>query len=119
MFEVDQGWTPEVHLVEGGVIWQAVKNMIYQEMQSRNYFLSIEVLNPIKDKATRGVSLKKRLRAGATRWNTRSEGFEGAKMELLRFTGSSAARLDDQFDSAATLVLGVDNMSQVAEEERT
>lgn len=111
MFEVDERWHPETHLVEGGVIWNAVKNIVFQEMQERNKFLNIEVLNPVKDKATRGTSLKKRHRAGATRWNTQAEGYEGARDELLRFTGTSGARLDDQFDSAATLSLGFDNVT--------
>src|ERR1035437_2155532 len=117
MFEVDQRWHPEAHFVEGGIIWNAVKNIIYQEMQVRDRFLEIVVLNPVKDKAARGTSLKKRHRAGATRWNTQSEGYEGAKEELLKFTGSSAARLDDQFDSAVTLSLGFDGTALVEEED--
>lgn len=115
MFEVEERWKPETHFVEGGVIWNAVKNMIYQEMQLRDVFLNIEVLDPIKDKATRGTPFKKRHRAGATRWNTNAEGYEDARAELLRFTGRSAARLDDQFDSCATLHLGFDHQSLAIE----
>lgn len=123
MFDVEKRWKSQsldqqiTHFVEGGVIWNAVKNIVYQEMQERNEFLDIVVLNPIKDKATRGTSLKKRHRAGATRWNTQAEGYEGAKEELLKFTGSSAARLDDQFDSAATLSLGFDGTALVEQED--
>jgi len=117
MFEIEDRWQPDVHFVEGGIIWNAVKNIVYQEMQTRDRFLEIVVLNPVKDKATRGTSLKKRHRAGATRWNTQAEGFEGAREELLRFTGSSAARLDDQFDSCATLSLGFDNTALVETED--
>lgn len=108
MFDVEKRWQPEVHFVEDGVIWGAVKRMVYQEMQDRNVFLNIVAITPIKDKATRGTAFKKRHRAGATRWNTRAEGYESAKEEILRFTGLAAARLDDQFDSAATLHLGLD-----------
>jgi hypothetical protein len=117
MFEVEERWHPEAHFVEGGVIWNAVKNMVFQEMQERDRYLNIVVLNPIKDKATRGTSLKKRHRAGATRWNTQAEGFVSAQDELLRFTGGAAARLDDQFDSAATLSLGFDLEPKVEEED--
>ena len=117
MFEVDHRWNPEAHYVEGGVIWNAVKNIVFQEMQSRGRYLNIVVLNPIKDKATRGVSLKKRHRAGGTRWNTKATGYEGAKEEMLRFTGSAAARLDDQFDSAVTLSIGFDAAPRVEEED--
>lgn len=117
MFEVEQRWRPEAHFVEGGQIWNAIKNLIYQEMQMRDIYLNLVVLNPIKDKATRGNSLKKRHRAGVTRWNTQAEGYEGAREELLRFTGSSMARLDDQFDSCATLHLGLDSEALVEQED--
>ncbi len=117
MFEVDERWSPSTHFVEGGVIWQAVKNIVYQEMQARDRYLNLEVLNPIKDKATRGLSLKKRHRAGMTRWNTKAEGYEGAKEEMLSFTGSANARLDDQFDSAVTLSLGCDLMPKAEKED--
>lgn len=123
MFEVEQRWRSQAqdgqitHFVEGGVIWNAVKNVVYQEMQERDRFLNIEVLNPVKDKATRGMALKKIHRAGATRWNTQAEGYEGAKEELLKFTGSAAARLDDQFDSAATLAIGFSGTALVEQED--
>ena len=116
MFAVENEWHPQVHFVEGGVIWNAVKNMVQQEMQQRDTYLNIVVLNPVKDKATRGRSLQKRHRAGATRWNTRAPGFEGAKEEMLKFTGKGD-KLDDQFDSAATLSLGFDTMALVQPED--
>lgn len=117
MFEVDSRWHPERHYVEGGMIWNSVKNIVYQEMRERGHFLDLVVLNPVKDKASRGTGLRKRHRAGATRWNTQAEGFEGAMEEMLRFTGVTAARLDDQFDSAATLVMGFDQEAPPDESE--
>jgi len=117
MFEVDTRWRPDTHYVEGGTIWNAVKNIVYQEMQLRDRFLNLVVLNPVKDKAVRGRSLQKRHRAGATRWNIKAEGFESAKEEMLRFTGSTSARLDDQFDSAVTLSMGFDQEAVLDEED--
>ena len=117
MFEVEERWSPDVHYVEGGVIWNSVENVIINEMQDRGSYLNLVVLNPIKDKATRGLTLKKRHRAGATRWNTGAEGYEDAKEEMLRFTGTSAARLDDQFDSAATLAIGLAAEPDTSEED--
>lgn len=117
MFEVEKRWAPETHYVEGGQIWKAVENTIYQEMQLRDIYLNIQVLSPIKDKATRGRPFQKQHKAGATRWNTAAEGFEGAREEMLRFTGATAARLDDQFDSAATLCLGLSGAGVVEEED--
>ncbi len=117
MFEVEERYHPECHFVEGGTIWNSVKNVVTSEMHARGVFLNIVVLNPVKDKAVRGLGLKKRHRAGATKWNTRAEGYEGAKEECLKFTGSAAARLDDQFDSAATVVIGFDSLAVAPEEE--
>jgi hypothetical protein len=117
MFEVDERWHPGVHFVEGGTIWKSVENTVYTEMQARGKFLNLQVLNPVKDKAVRGIPLKKRHRAGATRWNTRADGYTSAKEEMLRFTGFAAARLDDQFDSAATLVLGIEQHPAVEKED--
>jgi hypothetical protein len=57
------------------------------------------------------------MRAGGTRWNTLAEGYEDARAEMLRFTGNAAARLDDQFDSAALLSLGFDRSAVVEEED--
>lgn len=119
MFKVEERWHPEVHYVEDGVIWQSVKRMIYEEMRRRDCFLTIQEVKSIKDKATRGTSLRKRHRAGATRWNTQAEGYEDARAELLRFTGRAAARLDDQFDSAALLSLGFDMSGMVEEGDDT
>lgn len=117
MFDIDSRWHPEMFFVEGGVIWKAVEKMVFNEMQRRGHYINIEVINPVKDKSTRARSLQKRHRAGATRWNTQAEGFEGAKMEMLRFTGGAQATLDDQFDSAATLHLGFDKMGVQAPED--
>ena len=36
---------------------------------------------------------------------------------MLRFTGYASARLDDQFDSAATLSLGFDQSAMVEDED--
>lgn len=108
MFDVEERWHPTFHFVEGGQIWKSVENIVTQEMYSRDVFLNIRVINPVKDKATRGRSFQKRHRAGATRWDTQATGYESAKEEMLRFTGLAAARLDDQFDSCATLHIGYD-----------
>lgn len=117
MFTIQDRWNPEIFWVEDGVIWKAVQRFVYEEMEKRDRFINIEALPSIVDKATRGRSLQKRHRAGSTRWNTTADGYEDARMELLRFTGTSQAILDDQFDSAATLSLGFDRLALVAEED--
>lgn len=117
MFSLQKRYNPEVFWVEDGQIWQSVRRFVYDEMQTRDIWINFETVTSIKDKATRGTSLRKRMRASGTRWNTLAEGFEDAKAEMLRFSPNAQARLDDQFDSAALLSLGFDRMAQVEEED--
>lgn len=117
MFDVQDRWNIGTHFVEGGVIWKSIVSTLNKEMMKRGRFLNITVLNPVKDKATRGKALQAVHKAGATRWNTEASGFESAKQEMLRFTGYAAARLDDQFDSAATLALGWSQQPLIEDED--
>jgi len=113
MFEIQLRHNPEIFWVEDGVIWKAMRRMVYAEMQARDIIINIEAVPSVKDKATRGRVLQKRHRAGLTRWNTRAEGYEGAKEELIRFTAEAQATLDDQFDSAALLAAGFEHFGSV------
>lgn len=117
MFRIQRDWSPEVFWVEDGVIWKAIKSMIYREMQVRDIRINFEAILPIKDKGTRGRSFQRRMRAGQCRFNKQAEWYPGYEMELLRFTGNAAATLDDQFDSSALLSLGFDTFQHVEPED--
>jgi hypothetical protein len=117
MFEIEDRWHPDFFWVEGGQIWKAIWPMIRDEMLDRDRWINIEVRNPVKDKASRGRSLQKRTRAGGTRWDTKASGYESAIQEILKFTGTSQATLDDQFDSAALLALGFDDGAPLDNED--
>lgn len=111
MFELEEIHCPEVWFVEDGVIWKAIEPMLKAEMLKRGVFLHLSPVLPLRDKATRGRSFQKRMRAGACRFNTRAPWYVGYQAELLRFTGYSDAVLDDQFDSSAILSRGIDSLS--------
>jgi len=117
MFMIQSRWNPDVFWVEGGVIWKALSPMIYREMEIRDTRINFEVIQPVKDKGTRGRTLQRRMRAGQCRFDKRAEWYPGFEMELLRFTGTAAATLDDQFDSAALLSRGFDDLAHVEEED--
>lgn len=117
MFSIQERWNPEIFWVEDGVIWKAVKPMILREMQVRDIRINIEAVPSIKDKATRGRSYQRRMRAGQCRFDKTHSGYAGFEQENLRFTGTAAATLDDQFDSAALLSLGFDRFQQVEKED--
>ena len=117
MFLLQQRYDPAVFWVEDGVIWKSMRSMIYREMQIRDVRINFEAILPVKDKGTRGRSLQRRMRAGQCRFDKRAEWYPGFEQELLRFTGTAQATLDDQFDSAALLSRGFDDFSQVEEED--
>lgn len=117
MFSIQKAWNPDIFWVEDGVIWKSVSAMVYAEMRRRNRFINIVAIPSVTDKASRGRSLQRRMRARGTRWDTESTWFAGKKDEMLRFTGVSEATLDDHFDSAALLSRGFDDFMIGEEEE--
>lgn len=117
MFAFAKRWSPDVFWVEDGQIWKALWPVLKREMQKRGTWINFTPRSPIGDKASRGRSLQRRMRAGGTRWDTEAEWFPGMQQEMLRFTGVTDATLDDQFDSAALLSLGFDDMNTLDEED--
>ena len=117
MFDLQRRWRPDIFWVEGGQIWNAVKAIIYKEMQEKGLYINIEVVNPIKDKASRGRAYQRRHRAGSCRYDKRASWYPDFEHENLRFTGHAQSALDDQFDSAALLALGFEGMANVEPEE--
>lgn len=116
LFAVRDAHRPDFFFVEDGQIWKAIKPMLDKEMLRRGKFLNCVARTPVKDKAARGRSLQRRMRAGATRWDAEASWFVPMQEEMLRFTGYADATLDDQFDSAALLSLGFDDLADTDEE---
>jgi hypothetical protein len=116
-FKVQEQHEPYCFFVEDGVIWKAIEPTMRQEMQRRNVFLHTVAMSAIKDKATKGRSWQKRMRAEACRFNKQAQWYAGYEAECLRFTGYSDAVLDDQFDSSAILSRGFDDLPMLDETE--
>ncbi len=117
MFEIQVKHNPEVFWVEDGVIWKSVWPMILREMQTRDIRINFEPVASVKDKATRGRSYQRRMRAGQCRFDKQAAWYPGFEHENLRFTGTSEALLDDQFDSAALLSRGFDTFTHIEPED--
>jgi predicted phage terminase large subunit-like protein len=117
MFELDLRWKPEQFIVEGGVIWKALEQTIYQEMRERKHYLGFLVINPVKDKATRGRPYQKQHRAGNIKFDKDADWYPAYEAENLRFTGTGDALADDQFDSTAILVKGFEVSGEVEEDD--
>lgn len=117
MFNIQIAHNPSFFFVEDGVIWKAVKRMVQIEMQERDLWLNIIEVPSIKDKATRARPLQKRMRSGGIRFDKQKDWYAGMEWEMLRFTGTAQATLDDQFDSAALVVKGFDIVMPSIEKE--
>lgn len=116
MMALQERFEPEVFFVEDGVIWKAIEPILNLEMKAKNVFLNCVALPSVKDKATRGRSFQKRMKAGACRFDKEADWYAPYEHECLRFTGYSEAVLDDQFDSSAILSRGFDTLPLLDEE---
>lgn len=117
IFSVQRAFRPDCFWVESGQIWLALKPLLRKEMQKRGVWINFVERVPIKDKASRGRSLQKRMKGGGMRWDMEADWFEPMQEEMLRFTGYAEATLDDQFDSPALLSLGFEDMATVEAED--
>lgn len=117
MFEIVERHEIYTFFVEDGVIWKAIEPMLLQEMRARNVFFNCTAVSAVKDKATKGRSWQKRMKAKACRFHKKAPWYAGFEAECLRFTGYSDAVLDDQFDSAAIVSRGFDNLPMLDDEE--
>lgn len=116
-FSIQSRWSPDMFFVEDGQIWLAILPMLETEMRRRGIFIAWEALRPTSDKAVRGRAFQKRSRAGMCRYDKDAEWYADFEYEVLRFTGSSEATLDDQFDSKAILHKGFEIGFDVDEED--
>lgn len=119
MFSVQKRWSPEMFFVESGQIWAGLQHMVYNEMRERDLWINIVEINSSKDKAARGRTFQKRMRAGGVRFDKQPEWYPAYENELLKFTGGAQAILDDQFDSTAQLMIGFEIEGKVDEDDFT
>ena len=116
-FEIQRRHDPEVFFVEGGQIWLAIYPILVKEMERQGIVLNFEVLSSVSDKAVRGRIFQRRMKAGFCRFNDTAEWYPAYKAELLSFTGVTEAKADDQFDSSAILHRGLENYSEVEDDD--
>lgn len=115
-FSVAERWGQDIEFYpEDGVIWKAVEPVLLKEMQDRDIYLNCFPQPAVKDKKARALSFRKRHRAGGMRFDKEADWYDEYEAELLLFTGDSEALADDQFDSTAHLVRGLESSSEVEE----
>ena len=118
-FSVEARWHPQVYFVENGQIWKAIERMLISEMRRRDVWLNLEAKTPVTDKAARGRSLQKRMKAGGMKFDKETSWYPEYEEELLLFTGVGEALLDDQFDASANMARGFEDFSVSEEDEWT
>jgi predicted phage terminase large subunit-like protein len=116
-FSIQKRWSPDMFFVEAGQIWNAIEPILIREMQKRGVWISFQKITSTKDKSVRGRTLQKRMRAGGCRFDKEASWYPAFEAELLRFTGTSEALLDDQFDSAGLLALGMEKLDPPEDED--
>jgi hypothetical protein len=84
--------------------------MIRDEMQLRDIFIDFVPTLPVKDKATRGQTWRKRMKGGGCRFAKETSWYEEYEEECLDFSATQEAELDDQFDATVTLMRGFDGV---------
>lgn len=114
LFTVIKRYEPEYLLVEAGVIYNAVKPILYDEMTRRNVFASIQEYVPIKDKITRAAPIQNRMRAGGLRFKTETDWFEGYRHEFKKFPRGAK---DDQVDATAWMGRGITEFAEAPTQE--
>jgi hypothetical protein len=113
MFLIRKRWDPEVFYVEKGQIWSAIRPTINSTMMKRDAWIYPVELASISDKASRGRSFQRRMRAGACRFDKKASWYPEYEDELLSFSPHSEAVLDDQFDSTTILSRGLEDAPDV------
>lgn len=125
-FEIYEAWAQGdedfTFWVEDGQIWKTMSTVLYEEMQEREIFLKIEPKVASKDKAVRGRPFQKRARARAMRFDKDAEWYPEYEGIITLFRPDVEALADDEFDSTAWLVIGlqeekVEEEDQYTEEE--
>lgn len=117
IFSVQSRWSPEAWFVEDGVIWKAWWPTIRKEMIRRDVFINFVPIASTKDKAVRGKPYQKRMKAGGCRYDKEASWYPDFESELLDFSAVTEAIADDRFDAAALIARGLEDYSDVSEDD--
>lgn len=122
-FDIAKRWADDLNdftfYVEDGVIWKTLEPILRSEMRERGVYLNLEPRMPVKDKAVRGRPFQKRSRAGSMRFDKDAEWYEEYEAEILLFRADAEALADDQFDSTAWLVIGLEEVAVEDDDQLT
>ena len=114
MFNLMAKWKPEYFVWEKGILSNAIEPAFLIEMQRRNMFVHIETYPATADKRTRAYPIQQRMRAGAVRFDTEAQWYDGFRDELRKFPKSTRK---DQTDAFAWLGIAINDFVEAPTEQ--
>lgn len=118
-FAIQARWHPTAFFVERGAIFEAIRPSLEAEMRERDVYLNIVLRTPIKDKAARGRPMQKRMKYGGMSFWKETSWYPEYEAVMLLFTAEAEAIEDDDFDSTAWLVQGLEDLPNPEPEDAT
>jgi predicted phage terminase large subunit-like protein len=107
LFQVDERYSPELFLVEAGVIQKSIGPFLNEEMGRRQQFLRLHLMTPAVDKITRARSIQARMRAGRVRFDKSASWYPDLETEMLQFP---RGKHDDIVDTMSQFGLALDDI---------
>lgn len=115
--EIQINFNPDTFYVEAGQIWLAVQPILNKEMMRTGIWCVCVPLQSLTDKAIRGRSFQRNMRANRCRFDKTADWYQGYEAELLSFTGVTDAKEDDRFDATSILHRGIELAPEVENED--
>jgi predicted phage terminase large subunit-like protein len=123
MLSVNKRYRAELYTVEAGVIEKSIGPFLSIAMiQSKDNYLNLNKITPVKSKILRAKSIQLKMRAGAVRFDVKAAWFPTFLEELMSVAPSGVKGAhDDMFDAFAYIGLTIDQywegMSDEARED--
>lgn len=107
MFRLEKEFSPQMWIMETGMIQKSLGPVLNFEMIRRGIFLNIVTVTPSKEKQVRAQGIKARMRAHGVKFDKDSSWYAAFEMEMLQFPRSGK---DDRVDALAWLGLHLDEL---------
>lgn len=110
MFFIQERYTPDLFIMEKGLIQRSIGPFLKAEMVNRRSYLNVHEIASTKDKSSRARSLQAKKRAGRVRYKKKAGWYPALHQEMLRFP---RGQNDDQVDMLALLGQALDSITPV------
>lgn len=108
LISIGRRYDPEVFTFETEKIDKAIGPFLDQEMRKTGVYLNIFKVTPSNSKTTRGKSIREKMRAGAVKFDKKTDWYADMEMELMTITNSGPkGKHDDFFDAFAYIGLSI------------